>query len=301
MTRSEGQRRGARAEPHPHASAAVLPLVVSLVLVLVGCARDSTDRRPPDMPRPERTAGVPDHSPPLGMCWHEPDYEVVSAWSWWQGSAPVDCATEHNSITAAVGELPVDFAAPWSDTGDRRDLTDEERRVVHGICTDGIGADVGLREGTRVTWFWYLPSPRQWAAGERWLRCDVAVVALGPLSPTVVEPLPADVADVVDHAWDAYAYRLCLDTPYAAPEHLPWFDPDANVAVYCDAGPQWHFGGSVTFDDAALPPHDEMVSALAPSCAELVGLLPRRTDGVIYVPNEQTWAQGSRTAVCWIY
>lgn len=270
--------------------------------VLAGCAgAPEGEPSPPPSPAPARAVARPDHAPTVGACWQEPDYEVVSGWSWWEGSAPVDCTTEHNSITAAVGELPADFPAPRSDDGERRDLTDIEFGVVHQICTEGIGADIGLREGTRATWFWYLPSPRQWAAGERWLRCDVAVVALGPLSPTVVEPLPADVAAVVGDAWDAFAYLLCLDTPYAAPDHRPWDDPDTAVAVPCDGHSQWHFGEAATFDGAVPPTQEEVLDRLEPYCTELVGLLPRRTSAVIYLPNEQTWAQGTRTAKCWIY
>lgn len=298
-----------RRSPREHAGLArrAAGVVASVVLasiaaaLLAGCTSEPADEPAPEAPQAARWAGRSDRTPIAGECWQEPDYELAGTWWWWQGSSPVDCASEHNSITVAVGELPEDFPAPPSDPGEEPHLTDEQLGIVHHVCAEGTGADIGLREGTRARWFWYLPSPREWEAGERWVRCDVAIVALGPLFPTVVEPLERDIAGIVGDAWDAFAYRLCIDTPYPAPDHQPWDDYATNVAVSCDDGRgQWHFGGSTTFDGAAPPTQEEALDRVQPGCLELIGLLGR-TSAVIYYPNEQTWAQGKRTATCWIY
>lgn len=224
---------------------------------------------------------------------------MASDWSWWQGGLPVDCGEEHNSITVAITDLDPAFPYPWLETGERRELSDEERAAVGAMCADGIGAHVGHRAGSRVTWLWYLPSPEQWAAGERWVRCDVAVTALGPLEPPVLEPLPPTAQEVVSLA--LADFRLCLDTPYPAPDHDPWFDPEANVAVPCDAEAQWEFGVSVDFPDGALPAQEDMAAGILQACDELLDTRPDRTDATFYVPSAQGWARGSRRATCWLY
>ena len=285
----------ASAQPRPGALAALAACLGALVVGLGGCAPGETSAPPP-----ARTllAHVPD-PPRLGDCWQEPDYGVARDWSWWQGGSPVDCAEEHNSITVAVADLDPTFAYPRSETGERRELSDQEFAAIAAICADAISTDVGLRRGSRVTWFWYVPPPKQWTSGERWLRCDLGAMALGPLEPMALEPLPRTVPEVMSRAFSEY--RLCLNTPYPAPDHGPLFDPDANVAVPCDAAAQWEFGVSVEFPDGELPAEQAMARDIVDACVDLLDTRPDRTDGKMYVPNAESWAQGSHSAQCWLY
>ncbi len=277
------------------ASVAIASIATAL---LAGCASEPEDEPVTEALHVARWAGRSDRTPSVGECWQEPDYEVVSTWSWWQGSAPVDCAAEHNSITAVMGELPDDFPAPWTEAGERRELADEELGLLNRTCADGTGMEIGLRDGWRATWFWYLPSPREWAAGERWLRCDVAVIALGPLSPMVVESLPADVEAVKGRLLDEYG--LCLDTPYPAEGHGPWDDPDGNVAVSCDGAYQWTHVMSLLNPDEELPPQEVLIERIEGQCQELIDL-NQASGATVYFPSEETWAEGVRTSTCWIH
>lgn len=283
-TRSRGVARAV-------ATAALLAVAA---MPLAGCVAGESS---PDVARLAGRVERVGYTPRVGDCWQEPDYEVVSSWSWWQGSGSVDCDAEHNSITAAVGEIPDDFPAP-SEAGETPELDAEDYAVVREICTDWTDDDVGLEEGTRIDWFWYLPSPRQWAAGERWLRCDVAVAALGPLSPRAVEPLPAEVEDVMSRLWDEYS--LCLDTPYPAEGHRPWDDPVTSVAVSCDGDHQWRHVMSMDNPDDELPPQAELIERAGPQCQEMIEL-NQAAGGILYVPSEETWAEGVRTSKCWIH
>jgi hypothetical protein len=290
----------ASAQPRPGALAALarpgaVLVLGALVVGLGGCAPEGV----PDPP-PARVLRTPVTDPPRpGDCWQEPDYGVASDWGWWEGEPAVDCTEEHNTITVAVADLDPGFAYPRAETGERRELADQEFAAVAAICDGAIGADVGMRQGSRVTWFWYVPPPKEWASGERWLRCDVGVNAIGPLEPIALEPLPPTAAEVVSKAFDDY--RRCLDTPYPAPDQGPLHDPAANVAVPCDAAAQWEFGVSVEFPDGELPAEDVMVGDIVRACVALLATRTDRTDGKMYMPNAESWAQGSRRATCWLF
>jgi len=285
----------ASAQPRRGALVVLAACLGALVVGLGGCAPEEVSDPPPAR---VLLAHVPDPPGP-GDCWQEPDYGEARGWGWWQGEPAVDCAEEHNSITVAVADLDPAFAYPRSETGERRELGDQEFAAVAAICADAIGTDVGMRRGSRVTWFWYVPPPKQWASGERWLRCDVGVMALGPFEPLALEPLPPTAPEVVSRAFEEY--RLCLNTPDPAPDHGPLSDPDANVAVPCDAAAQWEFGVSVEFPDGELPAEIDMAEDIIQACDDLLATRPDRTGSTMYAPNAEGWAQGSRSAQCWLY
>jgi hypothetical protein len=297
MTASAQPRAGSLAAraARPGALPALAACLVALVGGLGGCA-------PEEVPDPPPARALRTHVTELprpGDCWQQPDYGVASDWGWWQGEPAVDCAEEHNSITVAVADVDPTFAYPRTETGERRELSDQEFAAVGAICSDAIGTDVGMKRGSRVTWFWYVPPPKEWAAGERWVRCDIGVTPLGPLPPTALEPLPPTASEVVSRAFDDY--RLCMNTPHPAPDNGPLLEPSASVVVPCDAAAQWEFGVSVEFPDGDLPAEDVMVSDIVQACVALLDIRTDRTDGKMYVPNAESWAQGSRTATCWLF
>jgi hypothetical protein len=279
----------------PGALVALAACLGALVVGLGGCAPDEV----PDPP-PARAFHAHVTEPPKpGDCWQQPDYGVASDWGWWQGDPAVDCAEEHNSITVAVADLDPAFAYPRAETGERRELADQEFAAVAAICDEAIGTDVGMKRGSRVTWFWYVPPPKEWAAGERWVRCDIGVTPLGPLEPPALEPLPPTASEVVSRAFDDY--RLCMNTPYPPPDTGDLLDLAANVAVPCDAAAQWEFGVSVEFPDGELPAEIDMGAEIIQACDGLLVTRPDRTGSTMYTPNAEGWAQGNRTATCWLY
>ena len=94
---------------------------------------------------------------------------------------PVDCAEPHTGQTVFVGRWTSKVSPAEADrmTDRRRYAVVEELRWQIDLCDerawDLLGAEVepGLH---RVSQFYIAlngPSPSQWAAGQRWLRCDV--------------------------------------------------------------------------------------------------------------------------------
>lgn len=274
-------------------------LCITVAGALAACAFDPPPPVPPTMPEPvaSTTPSPITVLPKVGDCWNEPDYEVASSWRWWQGSASVDCADEHNSITYVIGEVGDEFA--YDDTKGPMELTDEQIGTITRICTPAEWQGIGLREGSRATFFWYLPTPDEWASGDRWLRCDVAVVALGPLTPKTLELLPATADEVRPGIADQY--RLCLDTAHPAVVYGPWYDPDGNVAVTCDREAQWEFGLRIQVPDGPFPGDEALRAMGEQACQELVNSrTPERWGATLAFPDEQTWTQGSRSLRCWL-
>lgn len=268
-----------------------------LLAVAIGLATGGCASAPPGPRAVHARAGVSALAPSVGDCWQEPDYGSAASWSWWKGGHAVDCGGEHNSITIAVGDVARDFVYEPSDGG--VELSSEQYGAVSAICRSSDWQGIGLREGSRVTSFSYLPTPKQWAAGARWVRCDVALVALGPLSPMTLEALPAKAEELRPKI--SGEYRLCLDTPHPASVYGPWYDPDGNVAVPCDNEAQWEFGLRVQLPDGPFPGEEGARSAAQAECQELVdSRVPDRWNASVLYPNEETWLEGSRSARCWL-
>ena len=87
-------------------------------------------------------------------------------YKWSDVSAPfavkgtVSCTSTHTAETYRVGTWPTDTApdsmdgkASWS--------------IANSICQPWIGTSKSFNY-----WAWYSPNPDQWAAGDRWVRCD---------------------------------------------------------------------------------------------------------------------------------
>lgn len=276
---------------------AVVRALVVVGLVVPGLAACADDAPPPPHVVGARTGPV--HvTPQVGDCWGETDYGVVVDWAWWKGAGPVDCAGEHTSVTIAVGELPADFV--YEPVDGTIALSDEQMTVVARTCEPPEWAGLGLEDGSRVKAFWYLPSPRAWADGERWVRCDVAVAAFGPLHPMTPEPLPADLEVV--RAGIGEEYRLCLDTPHPESIYGPWYDPEGASAASCSEGrPQWELGFRLDLPDGPFPGEEALLAAGMQQCQELLNSrAPERWGGSLRYPDESTWAQGRRSITCWL-
>lgn len=243
--------------------------------------------------RPEPSVAAP----AVGDCWFEPDYGSAPAWSWWKGEPAVDCGLEHNSITIAVGDLGEEFS--YAPVDGALELTDEQIGLVHQICTPDAWQGVGTNEGSRVVPFWYLPTPREWSAGARWVRCDVALAALGPLSPVTLEPLTGSADDLRSGIADTY--RLCLDTPHPAYVYGPWYDPEGNVAVPCEGLPQWELGLRLQLPEGPFPGEEALDATAHTACQDVLNARAGDRWGArSYHPDEQGWLRGGRSVVCWL-
>ncbi|HEY3436383.1 MAG TPA: septum formation family protein [Actinotalea sp.] len=247
-----------------------------------------------------RTPAAPSVSaqPDVGDCW-QADYAVAWSWLAWRGADAVACSEPHNSITYSVETFTSDAPYPTQDESGELVWDDTLSAELEDTC---IVADVpdAVWDRTRLGLFTYLPSAKQWAAGERWIRCDVGVSALGALADNVMETLPATADDVFASAQASPSpYAACIDTPRSTLDAGPLDDLADSAFVSCDGTPQWRYGTDLQLGaaDAPFPGEDAELAAIDAACAPLIG----EDDQIwMYWPSADGWAAGWRTGSCWL-
>jgi hypothetical protein len=316
-----------------------LVAIIAAAFGLGGCAQlqvTAEDLKPAALlssrPAPDGMY-LPSGSPRvLGRCWSA-TYEEVSAWDTWLGDDYVPCSDDHTTYTFAAEDLPAD--------------------LVHGIesarsdaavlaVEDAIGAAAAEVCGTAfadlfptlterqilLTWFSFIPNDREWAAGARWVRCDVGVYALtadrthaapppealahsdsdasappdGASSPQLLM-LPESIHDLVASVSERPAdFEYCLDDPGADPDAGP-LATESAVTADCDASPLWTYLGREILSaplGAPYPGDDAVIQAAQTACSDAAKV---DSDGegwdLLYYPDEPRWNADSRTVQCW--
>lgn len=140
---------------------------------------------------PAGTSGPPS----IGACHALDRTEHFLVWS--DTAPPVPCDAEHTTETYFIGVV----AGPF-DKATRPALAERGRVATTACPADAVRRYVGAadRQGLYgVLTVAFLPTDEQWDAGERWVRCDLAVVeteaAFVPVSIAV--PL-SDITKTVD-------------------------------------------------------------------------------------------------------
>ena len=97
------------------------------------------------------------NKPKVGNCYNYSAADVSGDGS---TKGPVKCSSTHTAETYRV--------STWPDEYRPFDLTlDEEWAIANEICQPWTGNSRNFNY-----WAYYLPTKSQWAAGQRWLRCD---------------------------------------------------------------------------------------------------------------------------------
>lgn len=286
-------------------------LTILTMALLSACTNGGADDARPsdeaDEPRPDvtpsavETPGLSLAQGPyqVGDCWQEADYVVASDWSSWQGAPAVDCGDAHNTITYNVAELPDDFPYPVDATGQAADLSDDAVATVNAACgeaAEALGVSGRLPHLNRLMEFWYLPSPEQWADGERFVRCDVGLrafstthadKALAPLDDTLVT-LAARISGYPG------GFEMCyLDAEGAdQPRLFVTCSGEYSWRWFEDYEPTSYVGGP-------YPGEAALEESVQERCESLV-----LGDGPTYscwaeVPSEADWASGDLTISLW--
>lgn len=107
-------------------------------------------------------------APVVGSC-HRLDY--AQAWNdSSDDAAAVPCTTAHTTQTVAVVTSPTPFAGLTTDQ-----LAEQANTLCDAPVRKALGATV-LRVQTAYTAWDFVPNSTQIAAGESWVRCDVALI-----------------------------------------------------------------------------------------------------------------------------
>lgn len=295
-----GRSRGFRA-----ATALVLASVVALTMTAClgpGLDFDSGPATAKHEPAPA-SAADPAPVPRPGDCWEINELEGHVNGLWWVGGT-VDCDQPHLMTTTAV--LDIETVAPgfeyppdpYADEYPDSFYDQDGFWDIQYACTDAAGDHVGVEHGTRVVPRWFVPSPEQWDAGQRWLRCDLAVLGLGPFSWANVEPVVGPADALLKRA--PRDYPLCVDTPYTPGVQGPWAFMEGVELAACDGQSQWEFGTSLRFTDDEYPGLDVLTERVNDACEPVLAARPHRSSMVVIAPLATYWGSGDRDGICWL-
>ena len=191
-------------------------LAVSAALLLTGCTSVVEGAASPAAGQVTPGDDPMFAAPAVGTC-----HAVEATYLPLEVPAVVECGDGHTGETATVVDtgLPLDAAYPTEDDLDDDYLGDAYDDVCsYRTVDDYLQArpiDQLYATSTQV-----LPTPDQWAAGARWVACDVTY---GDSSP---EPVPGRLAGALQSG-DTAPYRACLTG-----------DPAENDTVACSE-PHW--------------------------------------------------------------
>jgi len=229
--------------------------------------------------------------PQSGECWA---YNVKQAEQRASG-AGVDCAAHHSGETFFVGTAGSNFPGPQQAKA--RDIGREyARNCTVQRMNAYLGLDAALPLRTRV--FMFLPTQEQWQAGERWVRCDVAV-----RSGLELEKWRGPLKDVITSA-PSNAFAFC--TPSVG--FIEWPDPIRTRAQRCNAPKkQWILVGTPQLGEPAgkFPGQRATERRARERCSKFrdtyPGGKPKADRNWFYIyPTSAGWDRGERNASCWV-
>ena len=231
-------------------------------------------------------------SPTIGDCWMSTSFPEVYESSYYEAGQKVPCSSSHDSVTFHVEALPADmhmFYEPGATFGHTAGTYDEVD-LIQDKCGEALIQTFSSSK-TRLNWMWFLPDPFAWAAGARWLRCDVFVSKVGSLVGT-------EGAEVIYYGIDALQsrhanndFQLCVNLGDSG-------NPLAGDARYADCDGSWDQMLIAEKDLAAdysdgYPGESTVTSEANQFCSDA------ESDTYSY-PNESGWEDGTSMIRCWI-
>jgi hypothetical protein len=175
-------------------------------------------------------------------------------------------------------------------------LPEGVRATVKAQCQQALDAYVGAaprgttgRVASRLTSVWYLPSGSEWELGARWVRCDAAVIPIGPLTASY----PGTFKDALTQGQVPFALTRCFD--------------HTLELTRCDAAHAFEGTVEVRLPDGAEPPDAAVTDQLRfdqcdPLTAAAIGVggmdeQPRlRT--ILLVPGAADWSTAEHVGLC---
>jgi hypothetical protein len=138
---------------------------------------------------------------------------------------------------------------------------------------------------------WFIPDPFSWAAGARWLRCDVFAAKWGShVGAEVGALVNSDLTEIENHYLDN-DYQICVRTGNSG-------HPEGSDATYVDCNGVWDLRLLAQLDltgelGDSYPGTDAIQQSSYIFCNNL------DVDTSYYYPTESGWADGNTSVKCW--
>ncbi|MEI4271300.1 septum formation family protein [Klenkia sp. LSe6-5] len=251
-------------------------LAVSAALLVSGCTSVVEGVASPAGGAAPATGDPSFGAPAIGTC-----HDIEVAYLPLEVPPVVDCGDGHSGETAAVADTGLALDAPYPTEDQLEDgyLGDAWEEVCdYQLVDDYLQAGPGDR--TYASSARVLPTEEQWAAGARWVACDVTYGYGRP------EPAPGRLAGALQSGVTA-PYRACLDG-----------DPVVHDVVACSE-PHWAeqlIGWPDVAEGTPFPADRAARSVLAEQCLPdavdyLDGPLPADVLLDITTEDAQSWAR----------
>jgi Septum formation len=277
----------------PKRSLLALVGVLAVAVSLAGCSLI------PGMPAAKATPAAA--KPASGQCWNATTTQAAD-WADWQGSAAVGCTSSHTLYTYQVGTISGETASTWAAPGDSTQLSPEVQTKADDACSISTLLP-GLKWNQQlIEQYFFVPTVAQWKAGQRWVRCDVGVLAIGTtLDNESFTALPSRISSLVSSVKsDPTRYELCMNSTEDVTDVGPRDNPDATLGD-CSKDPQWKLATHGKLPEAAGAPFPDDATANTEStkiCS------PAATGAgeiwLAYLPTKTSWATGDREVDCWV-
>jgi Septum formation len=271
------------------ASAAAL---VAVMLGLAGCAL---------LPGATHPVGAAAVKPTVGECWNA-NTTQASDWADWEGPAATACAGSHTLYTYDIGKISGETASSWASPSDPTSLTDAIQTKAEDACKVSTLLPGQKWNQQLITAYFFVPTEQQWMAGDRWVRCDVGVLATGTtLDNESFVALPSKISTLVTAvSTDPARFEFCMNSRAPVTQSGPLDNPDATLAN-CKDHPQWTLATHGKFPDGAGAPFpDDAASNAASSKVCLPAVKGDDEIWTAYLPTKSGWASGDREIDCWI-
>lgn len=232
-------------------------------------------------------------TPEIGECLEYADLESLDS-----PGTSVACATEHNAEVFAVGVAPDDLGLP-----SQAFLPDQRRSE---LCTPPGGTNaraamldyLGLRDASiplRTYFAVKLPTDEQWTAGDRWVRCLIAVNYQGTEVPVLFQSWSGSAPDRVVSSGAGWLLTCGDGTPASG---------SFTTIVRCD-GERWALvANGVEVSGTAGTPYPGAALQAAADAACSTRVTPWLQDGattsIAALVTREEWEAGGRVALCWI-
>jgi len=202
----------------------------------------------------------------------------------------VPCRERHTAVTYDVGELPDPLADRATSPGDDR-VEDAAQRICRRSFGPFLGGSAEARTLTSLRMTYFLPDSSEFAAGARWVRCEMFAYAAGGK----LAGLPADLEGALDDDERADNLGTCS---VVAPDH-PRFQH-----IICTLQHSWRAVGFTRLagPQATFPGPQALRTRASQRCEEMVREFLDTRDPFSYgyeVPSRKSWSGGNRLGYCW--
>jgi hypothetical protein len=277
----------------PQRSLLALIGAVAVAISLAGCSLL------PGFPAAKVTPAA--SKPATGQCWNATTTQA-SDWADWGGTSAVACTSSHTLYTYEVGEISGETSSTWATSGDGTQLSPEVQTKADDACSISTLLPHLKWNQQLIEQYFFVPTETEWKAGQRWVRCDVGVLATGTtLDNESFTALPSKISTLVKSVdSDPVRYEFCMNSTEAVTDIGPLDNPQATLGD-CSKDPQWKLATHGNLPEAAGAPFPDDATANTEStkiCA------PAATgDGQIwiaYLPTKSDWTTGDREVDCWV-